>query len=191
MTRHDGMEWHVGYNRSSSRARPPVRCDDDDDGVVVVVVDGEGLFRTAHQTERNPRPTPDAFLEPHSLHPCHMLEQPEKCCGRRNQPFPRLLLGDTIESCLDRDPVVLDERLELSTVIVHQYLECTRHRLPFTANTRSGTYTRPYYNRARIAACRSRNPDRSVVTSNTLIPAACAVSSVASSDNSTKRCSTR
>lgn len=150
MTRYDGIEWHVDYHRSSSCAGLSVGRDDTDDGVVVI--DHEGLRRTANQAELNPRPAPDAFLEPHSLHPRHMLEQPEKRCGRRDQAFPRLLLGDTIEGCLDRDPVVLDERLELSTVIVHQYLECTRHRLPFTANIRSGTYTRLLYSRARIAA---------------------------------------
>lgn len=141
MTRHDGIEWHVGYYRSSSFARLSVRRDDTVDGVVID--DDEGLRGIANQTQRNPGPTPDALLEPHSLHPCHMLQQSEKRCGRGNQLSACLLLGDTIEGCLDRDPVVLDERLELSTVIVHQYLECTRHRLPFPAKIRSGTYTRP------------------------------------------------
>lgn len=75
MTRHNGIEWYVGYYRSSSFASLSVRRDDTGDGVTVV--DDEGFRRAPNQSERNPGSTPDAFLEPHSLHPCHMLEQAE------------------------------------------------------------------------------------------------------------------
>lgn len=125
MTRYDGIEWHVGCHRSSSCAGLSVRRDDTDDGVVVV--DNEGLRRSANQAELNPGPTPDAFLEPHPLHPCHMFEQSEKRCGRWDQPFTRLLLGETVDYRVQGVPVLLDERLELSAVIVQQNLESTRH----------------------------------------------------------------
>lgn len=52
------------------------RCDA---GNGVVVGDVEGLHGTLRQSEFEPGYPADALLEPQSLHPCDVLEQPEQC----------------------------------------------------------------------------------------------------------------
>jgi len=72
MARHDSVQREVGHGRAGRRAGLPVGRLNAGSGVVVSEL--EGLLWTVHQAEFQTGCTADALLEPHSLHPCDVLE---------------------------------------------------------------------------------------------------------------------